>query len=319
MLLTFAFCTYNRADRLDRLVAAMRAQACPVPFEILAVNNNSSDHTAEELARLAALPGPRLRWVTEPVQGIVAARNRCIAEALDSDILVFIDDDELPQPGLLVAAWDAIRNEGAQCAGGRVVVDFAGLLRPRWLEDNVLGFLAAVDYGPQPFWVGTEETPVWTANVAYDVALLRSRPELRFDKRYDRVGKGAGGGEDFMMFRALLHAGARIRYRPDMCVLHSVEPWRLKRRYFLATHYQAGYRRGRYETPAFARRILGVPPFMVAQLTQHTAKATYMFALSKPGALRQAMNAAFAWGMLQGYRKRSGGAEADPLHDVTGR
>ncbi len=41
MLLTFAFCTYNRADRLRTLVAAMRAQACPVPFEILAINNNS--------------------------------------------------------------------------------------------------------------------------------------------------------------------------------------------------------------------------------------------------------------------------------------
>ena len=98
--LTFAFCTFNRADRLEKLVAAMRAQTCPIPFEILAINNNSSDSTAEVLAHLAQLPGPPLRWVTEPVQGIVAARNRGIAEALDSDILVYIDDDEIPLPGL---------------------------------------------------------------------------------------------------------------------------------------------------------------------------------------------------------------------------
>ncbi|MDP2266891.1 MAG: glycosyltransferase family A protein, partial [Thiobacillus sp.] len=77
-LLTFAFCTYNRADRLEQLVAAMRAQTCPVPFEILAINNNSTDNTVEVLTRLAQLSGPTLRWVTEPVQGIVAARNRGI-------------------------------------------------------------------------------------------------------------------------------------------------------------------------------------------------------------------------------------------------
>ena len=232
-LLTFAFCTYNRAERLDRLVAAMRAQQCMLPFEILAINNNSSDDTAAVLARLEGLPGAPLRWVTEPVQGIVAARNRALAEAMSSDILVFIDDDELPQPGLLDAAARAIIEDGAQCAGGRVEVDFSSIGRPGWLEDNVLGFLAAVDHGPSKFWIKDDSTPIWTANVAYDMQLFRDDPGLRFDKRYDRVGKGVGGGEDVMMFRGLLKRGARIQYRPDMAVLHAVEPWRLKRRHFL--------------------------------------------------------------------------------------
>src|SRR6185369_9516261 len=137
MILTYAFCTYNRAERLEPLVAAMRAQACPVPFEILAVNNNSSDATAEVLARLAALPGPPLRWVTETTQGIVAARNRAIAESLASDIMVFIDDDEMPLPGLLAAATHAILNEGAECAGGRVAMDFSQHARPVWLGDEL--------------------------------------------------------------------------------------------------------------------------------------------------------------------------------------
>src|SRR3569832_576265 len=103
-VLTFAFCTYNRADRLEKLVAAMREQTCPIPFEILAINNNSSDATAYILSRLDLLPGPTLRWVTEPVQGIVAARGRGIAEALDCGLLVFIGDDAIPLPGLLEAA-----------------------------------------------------------------------------------------------------------------------------------------------------------------------------------------------------------------------
>lgn len=43
--LIVAFCTYNRASRLPALVNALRQQACPLPFEILAANNNSLDNT----------------------------------------------------------------------------------------------------------------------------------------------------------------------------------------------------------------------------------------------------------------------------------
>src|SRR3569833_825900 len=130
MKLTFAFCTYNRASRLPCLVAALRYQQCSVPFEILSVNNNSTDDTLTNLHALAAQPGAPLRIVTELSQGIVPARNRAIEESLDSDVLVFIDDDELPLPGLLMSAYDALTLECAHFVGGRVHVDFAAHCRP---------------------------------------------------------------------------------------------------------------------------------------------------------------------------------------------
>jgi len=305
-LLSFAFCTYNRADRLEGLVAAMRAQACPIPFEILAINNNSTDATTDILTRLERLPGPTLRWVTEPVQGIVAARNRGIAEAVDSDILVFIDDDEIPLPGLLQAAADAILNEGAECAGGRVDMDFTTIARPRWLEDDLLGFLAAVDHGPQRFWIRDASTPIWTANVAYDMRLFRDDPTLRFDIRYNREGKDVGGGEDAIMLRTLLERKARIRYCPDMVVLHAVESWRLRRSYFLKLHYRAGLRHGQFSLPRYPQTLLGVPPFMITQFLTHCGRTLKLALTGKSGLVRQAMNAAHALGSLQGYRNRSG-------------
>ena len=108
--LTVAFCTFKRANRLGQLVSALRAQSCPVPFDILAVNNNSPDDTLDVLERLQARPGAPLRVVTEHAPGIVPARNRALSESLDRDILAFIDDDELPRPGFLDAAYDAIVN-----------------------------------------------------------------------------------------------------------------------------------------------------------------------------------------------------------------
>ncbi|HUX65320.1 glycosyltransferase [Sulfuricella sp.] len=305
MKLTFAFCTYNRSDRLENLVAAMRAQDCPIPFEILAVNNNSKDNTLAILENLAARPGVSLRFVTETEQGIVPARNRAIEEALESDILVFMDDDELPQAGLLNAAHDAIVNEGAECVGGRVEVDFTPHGRPTWLEDDLLGFLAEVKHGDTPFWITDDRTPVWTANIAYDMRLFRDHPALRFDKRYNREGSGMGGGEDAILFRTLLARGTKIRYRPDMAVWHFIEPWRLKRSYFLKLHYRAGLRVGRHELPAYPRILFGIPPFLVTQCVQQSLKVLGMYLTGQPGALRQAMNATHAMGCLVGFRYRS--------------
>jgi len=302
-MLTFAFCTYNRADRLEKLVAAMRAQNCPIPFEILVVNNNSADNTVEVLTRLAQQTGPLLRWVTEPVQGIVPARNRAIEESLNSDILVFIDDDEIPLPGLLEAAVHAILNEGAQCAGGRVEIDFSQHQRPTWLDREIAGFLGSLDYGSDPLWIEDRSTPVWSGNIAYDMHLFRNDPNLRFDKRYNREGRGIGGGEDAIMFRTLLERKVRIRYCPGMAVLHAVEPWRLKRRYFLKLHYRAGLRQGLYELPNFSRTLFGVPPFLVSQLIGQCARTVAILLKGQEGTLRQAMNAAHAWGTLVGYSR----------------
>lgn len=304
MKLTFAFCTFNRARRLDRLVRTMRAQASPIPFEILAVNNNSTDDTPAVLNRLAAEPGAPLRVVTETQPGIVPSRNRAIEEALGSDILVFIDDDELPKPGLLAAVVSAISDEGAECVGGKVQVDFSEHPRPPWLEDDLLGFLAEVDHGSEAIWINDTNTPIWTANIAYATELFRSEPLLRFDPRYNRVGADVGGGEDGIMFRTLLDRGTRIRYRPDMKVLHAVDDWKLRRSYFLKLHYRAGVRCGRYQLPTYARTLFDVPPFLVSQLVRQFSRAIGMQLMQRPGSLRQAMNATNALGCLVGYRRR---------------
>ena len=303
--LTVAFCTFKRANRLEKLVAALRAQSCPVPFEILAVNNNSPDNTLDVLSMLQQQSGAPLRVVTETAPGIVPARNRALAETIDRDILVFIDDDELPQPGLLEAAFNAITIDGADCAGGRVQVDFAPHGRPAWLEDDLLGFLAEVDHGSEAFWVKNTQTPIWTANVAYAMKLFRDNPTLRFDVRYNREGDDVGGGEDAMMLRAQLALGAKIRYRPDMAVWHSVDHWKLRRRYFLKLHYRAGVRSGMHNFDEYPRAIFGVPPFLVRQLVAHCLKALKMQVFGEPGALRQSMNAAHALGCSVGYRSRS--------------
>jgi len=302
--LTAAVCTFNRAARLPELVRTLRLQECPVPWEMLFVDNNSSDQTPEILAKLSADPGVRLRFVREPQQGITFARNRAIAESLDSDYLFFMDDDELPCPGILAAAQDALEREGADCAGGQVEVAFPPPGRPAWVIDELLGFLAETNHGSEPFWITDRSTPIWTANVAYRMSIFRDNPDLRFDSRYNRKGVGVGGGSDMVMLNELLARKMRIRYRPDMVVQHYVEAWRLKRSYFLKLHFTTGRKYGQFELDDYSRSLFGVPIFLFGQAAKQLFKAAAMGLRRDRLALRQAMTASHALGMIRGCHLR---------------
>ncbi len=300
--ITVAVCTYNRAHCLPRLVNSLRQQESSIPFEIMVVNNNSSDNTEEVLREFSRLDGAPLRYVREAKQGIVYARNRAIEESIESTYLAFIDDDELPGSKWLKAAVDALDREGAECVGGEIRVLLPVVKRPGWLEKELLPFLGEVKSGPNSFWIKDRSTPVWSGNVAYDTSIFSSG--LRFDIRYNRGGHVIGGGSDQIMFNVLLDGGVRIRYRPDMVIEHLVEKWRLKKSYFFKLHYTAGWKMGRWGCEEYDRTLFGIPLFMVMQAIRQWRRALPMLLLSRSGRIRQAMNGAHALGMIAGRFQR---------------
>ena len=300
--IVIGFCTFNRADRLPGLVSALRTQSCDEPFELQAVDNNSTDHTETVLRHLASLPGAPLRHVKEPVQGIVPARNRLLAEAARAEFLLMLDDDELPMPGWVQAAVRALRDDGLDCAGGRVRVKFDPVARPHWLGDELLGFLAEVNHGELPFIIRDASTPVWTANVAYRTSLFSQG--LRFDTRYSRVGTDVGGGEDVVMFENLLALGCRVGYRQDMVVEHFVEPWRLNRRYFLRLHYASGVRAGLHSTDVSGRTLFGAPLYLFPQAVRQGLKTLLAAVSGRQAWLRQGMNFTNVCGRIVGTLRR---------------
>ena len=297
-----AICSYNGAESLPGLIKALRAQYSPVTAEILVVDNNSTDNTSSVVASCASEDGLPLRYVFESSQGITYARNRAIEEARDNELLAFIDADELPEPGWLASAVDALQNEQADCVGGVIKVKYPGDGPPPWLTEELSGFLGQLNHGNTALWVKDKTTPVWSGNVAYRTEVFRDG--LRFDSRYDRRGKGVGGGSDAIMFRALIDRKCRIRYRPDMIINHLVESEKLRRSYFLQLHYLAGRKFGEFEMQEYSRSLLGIPPFMLKQLAGQGYKYLKLQAARDKNSLRQAMNASYALGALVGRVRR---------------
>ncbi|MFM7140533.1 MAG: glycosyltransferase family 2 protein [Alphaproteobacteria bacterium] len=104
---------YNTARHLERCIAALRGQDYPADeFEILAVDNNSTDESPAILARAAGV-----RVLHERKQGSYAARNRAVREARGA-LLAFTDSDCIPDRGWLRAIEAAMADPGVQVVLG---------------------------------------------------------------------------------------------------------------------------------------------------------------------------------------------------------
>jgi glycosyltransferase involved in cell wall biosynthesis len=90
--------TFNRRDRLQRLLEALAAQEIDEPFEVVVVSDGSTDGTDAYLTG-PTVPLP-IRVVLQTNQGPAAARNGGVEQAC-GDLVVFIDDDVVPVPAFL--------------------------------------------------------------------------------------------------------------------------------------------------------------------------------------------------------------------------
>ena len=108
--------SYDRAAKLDLLLAALAAQDTTEPFEVIVVLDGSKDASREVLTTWEQVGVfASLRWTEQARQGQAIARNTgsFLARA---PVLVFLDDDVVPDPNLISV------HLAHHAAGERVVV-----------------------------------------------------------------------------------------------------------------------------------------------------------------------------------------------------
>jgi len=110
------------------VITALERQTYPSDaYEVIIVSDGSCDGTAAYLETLRSTM--RLRWFQQVNRGPAAARNAGIQSA-DGEFIVFIDDDVVPEPQLLV---EHARSHHEAGAAGDVVV-FGPMLTPKGFE-----------------------------------------------------------------------------------------------------------------------------------------------------------------------------------------
>lgn len=201
--------TRDKRPLLERTLAALRAQRLPpdTPWEIVVVDDGSTDGTGAWLAGLDAGAGPPLRVVTPPANvGRARARNLGAAAAR-GHWLLFLDDDIVAPPGLLAAHLDLLRRHP-----GDGVIGFA-VTAPELVDGPHLRYLDTR---------GVAKLPAGPAPARYFVTQNASVPRAAFAEigGFDE-GFGAYGFEDMeIAFRLEDQAGVRFHCLPEPVPVH---------------------------------------------------------------------------------------------------
>ena len=109
--------TYNRREELKDLLSSLKQQSCPTPFEIIVVDDGSTDETGEWLETIAKEWNGRLRFLSQENCGIGSARNSGV-ELARGDILVFVDSDCIAPQGWLRNLTGVFSHPQVGAAGG---------------------------------------------------------------------------------------------------------------------------------------------------------------------------------------------------------
>jgi len=220
-LISVVVCTYNRADLLKLALQSLQEQtAGPETFEVIVVDNASTDHTASVVRSFIEQGWVQLGYVHEPEQGLSVARNTGMRHAR-GEYVAYIDDDAK-------ADSDWVENI-ARCA-------------QEWSPDGVGGPIFAYYLNEKPDWwldrYGVEQVTTESrylvegehltgVNMVFRKEVLEDlggfRPE--FGMKGDRLGLG----EETDLIRRYFEQAERptIYYSQDVIVYHFIPAWKM--------------------------------------------------------------------------------------------
>lgn len=227
--MTIVIPTYNRAPMLaDVLTDLMQQNAADVPFEVLVVDDGSTDETPQLLAQLMAESPGCFRYVRQDNSGLNTARNRGASEAND-ELLVYLDDDvRLPPDFVNEMAAAFKRRPEAGAVAGRILLQMEAEVPP-WLEGSLRLYLSELDLGESEHLL---PPPQYPRGACFGVRRRVIDDVGGFVPELDRRGTSLISSGEQEFFQRVHRAKVPIVYWPGATVRHRVPPERLTFAYF---------------------------------------------------------------------------------------
>jgi GT2 family glycosyltransferase len=232
--------TYNRCGALRETLDALGEQTLPpADYEVLVVDNGSSDGTGAWLAEFTPPYGLR-SFRFEQNQGIGAARNRAIREAA-GEALVLLSDDVLTPSHFLQTHLDTL-----QQFPGHWVVGHSAQLEA--LNQSPFGrFLNELEASfPQQWQTEEVAAGIWRTEWPTARNLALPRADLARIGLFDEQFHNACEDQD-LAYRAFLELGTRFLYHAQMGCVHNDQAADLGR-------YCEAQRRGAADTVRFCQK-----------------------------------------------------------------
>ncbi|MFR9557545.1 MAG: glycosyltransferase [Rikenellaceae bacterium] len=237
--LSLIIATYNRGERLLRSLRSISIQdADPATWELIVVNNNSTDNTISRVEEfILGHPALNIRLVTERRQGLSYARN-CGIENSTAPIIAIIDDDEEVVPSFVSGYIDFFGSHpSAAAAGGAVIAEYEGC-RPRWMSHLCEVPIA----NPMPDVKRAYRLAKGKIPAGGNMAVRRSIINRYggFDTELGRKGDQPLGGEESNLFDRLYRADEEVWFVGGVAILHIIPDSKLRLDYLQRLWFNIG-------------------------------------------------------------------------------
>jgi glycosyltransferase involved in cell wall biosynthesis len=205
--ITLVVCTRNRAQQLPLSLEALARLKAAEPWQLIIVNNGSTD-TTQTLLESFAQRCPRCLVLNEPTQGLSNAQNTALRHSY-GEIIAFTDDDCYPDPDYLEQIRQCFAEHPIEYLGGRVL-----LFDPLDAPITIQPCATRVELSPYGFI---------PSGMIHGAAFAFRRRALDAIGGFDpAVGPGSElpGGNDFIALVRCAAMGMRGAYDPRPLVYH---------------------------------------------------------------------------------------------------
>lgn len=238
MLFSIIICSYNRGNYINFVLQSLSKQTVDTSiFEIVIVNNNSTDNTEEICQKfIEEHKNLNILYFIEKNQGLSFARNRGINEA-SGDIIIFLDDDAIACKNYLEEVKIGLENNAEFTAfGGKILPKFEKK-KPQWMSKYIVSLVSVIDLGHKIKPFPRNKYPIG-ANMGFKKEIFKKYGF--FDTNLGRTGKNMMGGEEKDLFDRLTNGNEKILYLPDAWVYHIIPESRLTKEFIRKQAYGIG-------------------------------------------------------------------------------
>jgi glycosyltransferase involved in cell wall biosynthesis len=231
--MSFVVCCHNSACRLSDTLAHLAAQRVPAgaAWEVVLVDNASTDSTVETARRIWGVGPAPLRFVEEGRHGLTRARLAGAAAAR-YDAMTLVDDDNWLAPDWSAVALDALRAHPEAGALGGQSAAVPEIPPPVWFLPFAENFAVGAQ-APASGDVTKSRGYLWGAGLVIRRAAWEDLLGAGFEFLLgDRTGGHLRSGGDTEICHGLRLRGWSLRYEADLFFRHFVPETRLRWRYF---------------------------------------------------------------------------------------
>ena len=258
-LISVILCTYNRDKYIYNVLKSVAENDLPHDqYEIVLVNNNSTDHTEQECQRFQAdYPDIRFRYCVETNQGLSYARNRGIRES-QGDLLAYVDDDATVNREYLRTYADFFAATPDAVAAGGPILPRYETEEPSWMSHYTRQLITGKLYlgdKPRPFARGAYPgggNSCYRKSVFDTIGL--------FNVELGRKGNSLIGAEEKDLYDKMTTRGMRFYYLPTAILYHIIPPQKLTQDYFDRLTHGIGvserYRTQQISKKKYRKRLL---------------------------------------------------------------